>query len=176
VCRYKWRRAGGIEDTTAVSMEAGINMRLSKIEMPEDERVVRALRSDSGTQLMAIGKKYAAETRLRKTNKLSVHCRCLMHMLFQCLALLILLYGLSGPLFCMCCLLHSGRNMRDVRGKIYAWIGERLEVVHMRPDDAEINSLFSGAVVNLLDAADNYWVTENQNNALPTGDARLDLP
>ena len=90
----------------------------------------------------------APDDRPRHRRDMSLHSRCMVHMFWGALVIMMHLYGIVGPMFCATVLIHKGYTLRNVRKRVRAHIRENLTLAYGPPPPE--NALFANAVVLLL--------------------------
>lgn len=141
--------------------------------------------SDSARSCLKVGRHFAFLANAGKRNvgggvmrlsgTLSLHGRCLMHMLGVCAATLMTDLRVISPMFCGCCLLQKGGTRKMIKDTAHKCIQRGLEIVFDEPDAPRDNQPYLRSVLQQLDYADeptNILLHDGVAPPEPTG-ARL---
>ena len=84
----------------------------------------------------SVDKRFEADGAWKPAGMLSLHGRCLMHMLAVCVGTLVKNIGVLNPMFCGCCLLQKGGTRRMIRKAAHRRI-DQIEIVFGVPAPPE---------------------------------------
>jgi hypothetical protein len=155
-----------IEDTTAESINAGIEERTGSLELPTPvgetvRRPTKVLGSDSAKSLIRLATHYATEACRFHGKAMFIHGRCMMHMLWAALAAMLAVAGMTTAMFCATVLIRKGHNMKLLKQFKYEYLDEKLEVVFDWDPSFNASSAINRAWVELLDSADDMIAVDD---------------
>ena len=139
-----------LSDQGAETLAAAIERRAGPFLVSGgNARSVTVLGSDSAKALVKLaGNRGQAAT----SDHMSVHSRCMMHMIFSAFVYTISDLQVINDMFCATTLTHKGLVMKELRTSVRKYIEEHIEIDFTRPDPDVVRQ--NRAIVSLLNGLD----------------------
>ena len=119
----------------------------------------RIIASDSAKTCGKVASHYAESSRkaeVRKKRVPTLHSRCMMHMMFISIVVMMGLYNIITPMFCATILCHKWGTMKVIRKHVAQQVEQKLEIVFDEPPNMLEHRAYNEALLHVLECGDIY--------------------
>lgn len=159
-----------LADIRAETIGAAIDERMGMLPTDcQTTQEVYVLCSDSAPTLVKraeLSKHRAAVHPQPRHPPMTLHCRCMMHMMFAAMVAVMRPFKITSNMFCATVLLHKGTNMGMIRESVRRSLVSIVDVVYAVPEGVDIvaNRRHNEAIINLLNVVDREFYIDDPDN------------